>query len=60
MVSELPLSSKLVLFSDLEDEILAENEYILKDLDAARREIERGETATLEEALAVLKRDKSL
>lgn len=55
MVSELPLSSKLVLFSDLEDELLAENKNILKDLDSARKEIEKGETATLEEALSVLK-----
>ncbi len=55
MVSELPLSSKLVLFSDLEDDILAENKNILKDLDTARDEIEKGETANLEEALSVLK-----
>lgn len=55
MVSELPLSSKLVLFSDLEDELLAENKNILKDLDSARKEIEKGETATLEEALSALK-----
>jgi len=55
MVRELPLSSKLVLFSDLEDELLAENKNILKDLDSARKEIEKGETVTLEEALSVLK-----
>ena len=55
MVSELPLSSKLTLFSDLEDELLAENKNILKDLDAAREEIKEGETTTLEEALSALK-----
>ncbi len=55
MVSELPLSGKLTLLSDLEDELLAENGNILEDLDAARKEIEKGETATLEEALSVLK-----
>lgn len=55
MVSGLPLSSKLVLFSDLEDELLAENENILKDLDSSRKEIEKGETANLEEALSALR-----
>ncbi|MFQ5647120.1 MAG: hypothetical protein ACE5GM_09335 [bacterium] len=55
MVSELPLSSKLVLFSDLEDELLAQNENILKELDNARKEIQRGETATLKEVMSVLK-----
>ena len=59
MVHQLPLSSKLALFSDLEDEILAENENILKELNAARGEIQRGESATLDEAMSFLKGNKS-
>lgn len=54
MVHQLSLSDKLLVFSDLEDELLAENSFIHSELDKARQEIAAGKTATLSEALSAL------
>ncbi len=54
LVHQLVMPSKIKLLSELEDEVMATNPILIQELENARAEIRRGDTATLEEALNVL------